>query len=29
MTMAVAHRGRGGGPVAEIDLKPIWDVVSR
>jgi signal transduction histidine kinase len=29
MTMAVAHGGRGGVTVAEINLKLIWDVVSQ
>ncbi|SEO97993.1 Cache domain-containing protein [Rhodospirillales bacterium URHD0017] len=29
MTMAVAHGGRGGVTVAEINLKFIWDVVSQ
>ena len=29
MTMAVAHGGRGGVTVAEVNLKLIWDVVSQ
>ena len=29
MTMAVAHGGRGGVTVAEVNLKLIWDVVSK
>ena len=29
LTMAVAHGGRGGVTVAEINLKLIWDVVSQ
>ncbi|GEP57956.1 ATP-binding protein [Reyranella soli] len=29
MTMAVAHGGRGGVTVAEINLKLIWDVVTQ
>jgi signal transduction histidine kinase len=29
MTMAVAHGGRGGVTVAEINLKLIWDVISQ
>ncbi|MBV8394560.1 MAG: HAMP domain-containing protein, partial [Alphaproteobacteria bacterium] len=29
LTMAVAHGGRGGVTVAEVNLKLIWDVVSQ